>query len=134
MKIFRKRVVLLAIIIFAAVLISSMIYLKSVSEYKRKVQLTTFDEINISDISDGIYIGEYDVNFIYAKVKVSVKNGKIADIDILKHKNGRGKSAEAIINKIVYEQKINVDAISSATNSSIVIKKAVENALKGENQ
>lgn len=134
MKIFKNRVVLLVIIIFAAVLISSMIYLKSVSEYKRKVKSTTFDEINISDISDGIYIGEYDVNFIYAKVKVSVENGKIADIDILEHKNERGKSAEAIINKIVDEQKINVDAISSATNSSIVIKKAVENALRGENQ
>lgn len=134
MKIFKNRVVLLVIIIFVAVLISSMIYLKSVSEYKRKVQSITFDEINISDISDGIYIGEYDVNFIYAKVKVSVKNGKIVDIDILEHKNGRGKSAEAIINKIVDEQKINVDGISSATNSSIVIKKAVENALKGENQ
>lgn len=134
MKIFKNRVVLLVIIIFVAVLISSMIYLKSVSEYKRKVQSTTFDEINISDISDGIYIGAYDVNFIYAKVKVSVKNGKIADIDILEHKNGCGKSAEAIINKIVDEQKINVDAISSATNSSIVIKKAVENALRGENQ
>ena len=65
---------------------------------------------------------------------MSVKNGKIADIDILEHKNGCGKSAEAIINKIVDEQKINVDAISSATNSSIVIKKAVENALRGENQ
>lgn len=65
---------------------------------------------------------------------MSVKNGKIADIDILEHKNGRGKSAESIINKIVDEQKINVDAISSATNSSIVIKKAVENALRGENQ
>lgn len=134
MKIFKNRVVLLVIIIFVAILISSMIYLKSVSEYKQKVQSTTFDEINISDISDGIYIGEYDVSFIYAKVKVSIKNGKIVDIDILEHKNGRGKSAEAIINKIVYEQKINVDAISSATNSSIVIKKAVENALRGENQ
>lgn len=133
MKIFKNRVVLLVIII-VAVLISSMIYLKSVSEYKQKVQSTTFDEINISDISDGIYIGEYDVNFIYAKVKVSVENGKIVDIDILEHKNERGKSAEAIINKIVDEQKINVDAISSATNSSIVIKKAVENALRGENQ
>ena len=52
MKIFKNRVVLLVIIIFVAVLISSMIYLKSVSEYKRKVQSTTFDEINISDISD----------------------------------------------------------------------------------
>lgn len=130
MKISAKRIILL---IIAVVLISFGIYLKSVTEYKRKVQLTTFSEINISDIANGTYIGEYDVNFIYAKVKVSVKNGEITNIDILEHKNGRGKSAEAITSKIVEKQKINVDAISSATNSNIVIKKAVENALKGEN-
>ena len=35
-----------------------------------------------------------------------------------------------VINEIVDEQRINVDAVSGATNSSIVIKKAVENALK----
>ena len=38
------------------------------------VKETTFDEINISDVSDGVYIGEYDVNFIYAKVEVTVQN------------------------------------------------------------
>lgn len=42
------------------------------------------------------------------------------------------KVAETIIDKIIDEQKIDVDAVSGATNSSTVIKKAVENALKGE--
>ena len=40
------------------------------------------------------------------------------------------KAAETVINEIVDEQRIDVDAVSGATNSSIVIKKAVENALK----
>ena len=35
------------------------------------------------------------------------------------------------LEKIIEEQKIDVDAVSGATNSSTVIKKAVENALKG---
>ncbi|MDE6875254.1 MAG: FMN-binding protein [Lachnospiraceae bacterium] len=85
----------------------------------------------MSDVPDGVYVGEYDVDFIYAKVEVTVRGGVIADIDILEHKNGRGKSAEIIVEKIIEEQKINVDAVSGATNSSIVIKKAVENALNG---
>ena len=91
---------------------------------------TTFDEINISDVSDGVYIGEYDVNFIYAKVEVTVQNGEITDIIILEHRHEHGKAAETVINEIVDEQRIDVDAVSGATNSSIVIKKAVENALK----
>jgi uncharacterized protein with FMN-binding domain len=133
MRIFKKKIVLIAIMLLLLVgLVWGIIYLKSVADYKRAVKETTFEEINISDISDGVYIGEYDVNFIYAKVEVTVQNGEITNISILEHRNERGKSAEAITNKIVDEQKTDVDAISGATNSSTVIKKAVENALKSE--
>lgn len=127
----RKSVFAIAISLFLIALIFTAGYLKSVADYKRAVKETTFDGIEISDVPDGVYVGEYDVDFIYAKVEVTVRGGVIADIDILEHKNGRGKSAEIIVEKIIEEQKINVDAVSGATNSSIVIKKAVENALNG---
>ena len=131
MSISRKKIALIAVIpLFIAGLVCGIIYLKDVSDYKQAVKETTFQEINISDVSDGVYIGEYDVNFIYAKVEVIVQNGEIIDINILEHRNERGKNAEVIIDKIVAEQRIDVDAISSSTNSSIVIKKAVENALQ----
>ena len=132
MKLSRKRILsFTAIFLFLIVLIFTAVYLKSVAEYKRSVKETTFSNLDISNVPDGGYVGEYDVDFIYAKVEVTVRGGVIADIDILEHKNGRGKSAEIIVEKIIEEQKINVDAVSGATNSSIVIKKAVENALNG---
>lgn len=131
MKISKKKIILFVIMFPLLVgLVWGIIYLKNVADYKQAVKETTFEEINISDISDGIYVGEYDVNFIYAKVEVTVQNGEITNINILEHKNERGEAAEAITNKIVNEQRIDVDAISGATNSSTVIKKAVENALK----
>lgn len=131
MRISKKKIVLIAIMLLLLVgLVWGIIYLKSVANYKQAVKETTFEEINILNISDGAYIGEYDVNFIYAKVEVTVQNGEITNINILEHRHERGKTAEAIANKIVDEQKIDVDAISGATNSSTVIKKAVENALK----
>ena len=71
------------------------------------------------------------MNFIYAKVEVDVSGGKIIDVRILDHRQERGKAAEAVANEIVDEQRIDVDTVSGATNSSIVIKKAVEVALKG---
>lgn len=120
----------IVIFIFTIVLIGGAVYLKNVADYKQAEKETTFDEINISDVSDGVYIGEYDVNFIYAKVEVTVQNGEITDIIILEHRHEHGKAAETVINEIVDEQRIDVDAVSGATNSSIVIKKAVENALK----
>ncbi len=131
MRMSKKKAVLFAVMLLLLIgLVRGIIYLKSVADYKQAVKETTFEEINISDISDGVYIGEYDVDFIYAKVEVTVQNGEITNINILEHRHERGKTAEVITDSIVDEQKIDVDAISGATNSSTVIKKAVENALK----
>ena len=133
MRISKKKIILFIILfLFLVALIWGAVYLKKVVDYKRAVGETAFDEIDIADVSDGIYIGEYDVNFIYAKVEVTVEDGEIVSINILEHRNARGKAAETVIEKIIEEQKTDVDAISGATNSSTVIKKAVENALKGE--
>ena len=132
MKLSRKRIFLsAAAVLFFSGLIFAAVYLKSVADYKRAVKETAFSGIDISNIPDGIYVGEYDVNFIYAKVEVTVRNGVITSIDILEHKNQRGKPAEVVTDRIIEEQKIDVDAISGATNSSTVIKKAVENAING---
>ena len=132
MRISKKKIISVIILLFLLIcLICGAVYLKNVADYKRAVGETTFDEIDIADVSDGIYIGEYDVNFIYAKVEVTVEDGEIVSINILEHRHERGKAAETVIEKIIEEQKIDVDAVSGATNSSTVIKKAVENALKG---
>ncbi len=131
MRMSKKKVALFAVMILLLIdLVWGIIYLKSVADYRQAVRETTFEDINISDIPDGVYVGEYDVDFIYAKVEVTVQNGEIANINILEHRHERGKTAEVITDSIVDEQKIDVDAISGATNSSTVIKKAVENALK----
>ena len=131
MRISKKRTVLFVIMFLLLVgFVLGILYLKSVADYRKAVRETTFEDINISDIPDGVYVGEYDVDFIYAKVEVTVQSGEITNINILEHRHERGKTAEVITDSIVDEQKIDVDAISGATNSSIVIKKAVENALK----
>ena len=131
MRMSKKKVALFAVMILLLIdLVWGIIYLKSVADYRQAVRETTFEDIDISDIPDGVYVGEYDVDFIYAKVEVTVQNGEITNINILEHRHERGKTAEVITDSIVDEQKIDVDAISGATNSSTVIKKAVENALK----
>ena len=132
MRIYKKKILSVIILLFLLIgLICGAVYLKNVADYKRAVGETTIGEIDIADVSDGIYIGEYDVNFIYAKVEVTVEDGEIVSINILEHRHERGKAAEKVIEKIIEEQKTDVDAVSGATNSSTVIKKAVENALKG---
>ena len=124
---------LTTLLLFLVVQIFTAVYLKSVADYKKAVKETTFSDIDIGNIPDGTYIGEYDVNFIYARVEVTVRDGAITNIDILEHKNERGKAAEIVTDRIIAEQKTDVDAVSGATNSSTVIKKAVENALQNTN-
>lgn len=133
MKLSKKRIISCIVVIFLLVgLLCLVLYLKSVSDYKQAVNDIVFEEIDITKIPDGTYVGECNVNFIYTKVEVTVQNGEIKNIDILEHKNERGEAAETVIDKIADEQKIDVDAVSGATNSSTVLKKAVENALASE--
>jgi uncharacterized protein with FMN-binding domain len=115
-------IVILALVIF-------LWYLNNVQNYKNKVAAISIEDIDISSVPDGSYFGEYDVDYIYAKVEVIVQDGTITNIHLIKHKNGEGKPAEQIIDTIMQKQSLQVDAISGATNSSQVIKKAIENAL-----
>lgn len=86
-------------------------------------------KVDIGALADGSYRGEYAVAPISVKLDVHVAGGKIAAIDLLEHRNGKGKPAEAVLPAIVEEQRIDVDSVSGATYSSMVLKKAVEAAL-----
>ena len=127
---FSKKQIIIVIIVVLFVACGIFInYLNNVKHYQQTVQAMTFSEIDLSSVPDGVYVGECDVDFIYAKVQVSIVSGVMSNIDIIEHRNEKGATAEKIVTDIVEEQKIDVDAISGATNSSKVLKKAVENAL-----
>ena len=131
MKASGKRIFMcMAILLLLPGSVSAAAYLKSVADYQKAVKETTIGGMDITGLSDGVYVGEYDVNFIYAKVEVTVQDGKMTDIAILEHKQERGKAAEGVVEDMIAEQKTDVEAVSGATNSSTVIKKAVENALR----
>ena len=49
---------------------------------------------------------------------------------LLQHDNGPGSMAENIVNDVVEEQSLDIDAVSEATVSSKCILKAVENAIE----
>lgn len=101
----------------------------ALNNYREAVAHITVSEIDVSKIPDGEYLGECDVTYVYAKVKVSVQDGKIIQVEILEHRTERGQAAERIADDVVSEQRIDVDAVSSATNSSKVIKMAIYRAL-----
>lgn len=64
-----------------------------------------------------------------AEVEVEVKNHTITTITILKHRNGKGQTAESITNDVIKAQTLDVDTVSGATYSSYTILKAIEKAI-----
>jgi len=79
--------------------------------------------------ADGVYEGEYS----FIKVRVTIKDGDMCDIDILHHGGGGKKYADMVAplaDEVVRKQSLDVDVITGATVSSRNFKKAVENALE----
>lgn len=126
----KKKIILVCIVIvLAAALIIGISVAMRYKNYHEKVDALSFTDIDVSALADGVYVGECNVDVIYAKVEVTVADSTITGIEILEHRNERGGSAEAIIDDILREQRLDVDAVTSATNSSKVIRKAIENAV-----
>lgn len=120
---------ILSILMAVCIIGHVVVYFMDFREYQRNVESITFENIDLSDVEDGTYVGECDAGYIYAKVEVIIEDGSIVSIDLIEHRNERGKTAEIILENIVETQDIDVDAVSGATNSSNVIKKAIENAV-----
>ena len=125
-----KKIILVAVsVMVLLVVIFGGKYLISVQKYKKTVKDIKISSVDLSKISDGKYTGSCDALYVAAEVSVTVKNHKITNIILLKHKTERGKQAEIITDKVMKVQSLQVDTISGATNSSKVILKSIENAL-----
>lgn len=127
----RKKAVLIVVSVLLVIgLLAGGLYLKSIGDYKAKVNALTFDEIDLTKVEDGVYEGQCDTGVVRARVQVTVRDHRLESIELLEHENGRGAPAEAILDQMLQNQTTAVDAVSGATCSSRVIRKAVENAIK----
>ena len=97
--------------------------------YRRQVNEISISEVDLSKVGDGTYTGAYEVLWVAAEVKVTVKDHKIKEIELVHHKHDRGIEAEVIPGRVVEAQSLEVDVITGVTSSSKVILKAIENAL-----
>lgn len=118
-------IILLCTILFA--LIGASLYLKTLVN---DVNSITVSNLNMANITDGIYVGEYSITPVYVEVEVSVTEHKITNIKIIEHENGLGGKAEKIVDNVISRQSLEVGAVSKATVSSKCIIKAIENALQ----
>ena len=122
-----KRVLL---VIFIALLLLFVLGKLTMGLMIRKIQNIPVSSPKLSTLQDGNYIGEYSIEPVYAKVEVSIEHHHISRIELLQHDHGLGSEAESILQDVVKEQSLDIDAVSGATVSSKCILKAIENALE----
>ena len=123
----KKKVIIILLCTILFVSIGVSLYLKTLVN---DVNSITVSNLNMANITDGIYVGEYSVTPDYVKVEVSVIEHKITSIKIIEHENGLGSKAEKIVDDVISQQSLGVDAVSGATVSSKCIIKAIESALQ----
>jgi len=87
--------------------------------------------IEHANLQNGTYEGSFQGGPNKALVKVTIRENRISDIEIVEHQAWKGKKAEPIIvERIITNQSTKVDAVSGATNSSRVIMNAVQKAIE----
>ncbi len=100
------------------------------SQEMLRVRQMEIQNVDISNIRNGEYIGSFSYSGFEYKVKTIVSDNKIEDIIILHNRDTKhAKQAEGVIPEILKSQTPNVDAISGATTTSKALMKAVENSL-----
>lgn len=124
----RVKAVLIALSILTLIVIA-MVAVFMIRMYS---QVNDFDttSVDVTKVADGVYEGQSETDLVKADVRVTVLNGEIKDIEIVRHMCGKGKPAEAMTESMILNNDVEVDAVSGATYSSKVIKDAVRNALR----
>jgi len=84
----------------------------------------------LEGVADGVYEGKAFLLPVSVRVRATVAGGRISAIELLRHFNGQGKPAEAILDEVIAAQSLGVDVVAGATHSSLTILSAIEDALE----
>ncbi len=90
-----------------------------------------------SKYKDGVYVGDAaDAFYGNIQVKITIKNGRIEDVNFLQYPNDRGPSIEInqqadpiLAQEAIQAQSAQVDIVSGATDSSQAFIQSMQSAL-----
>ena len=96
---------------------------------KMYAQLDAMSVVAPEQVADSIYEGTAETPLVKVTVEVTVQAHKLKDIQLLRHENGQGAPAEAMLPDMLSRNTSEVDTVSGATLSSKAIRAAVRDAL-----
>lgn len=127
----KKRYIVLIVVSVILIIAGFMVrsFSRQAEEGLAQLSSMTLSTPDLRSVPDGVHTGTYEAFPVKVTVQVTVSDHRIVDIELTEHRNGQGKPAEALLPLIVEKQRVELDAIAGATYSSLVILKAVEQAL-----
>ncbi|MDX9957394.1 MAG: FMN-binding protein [Clostridia bacterium] len=125
----KLRKPLVIILVLLAVFFLAGQLLPKITETSYTTMRTSTKAFDVQAVQDGSYVGKAFLMPVSVRASVTVAGGRIVSIELLKHFNGQGQPAEALIPEVVKAQSLGVDVVAGATHSSLTILKALENAL-----
>ncbi len=126
----RKVLIIVLVAVIGLIAASALAINIAVGRIEQMLGNITVENIDPHMVADGVYEGTYNAWAVSARVSVLVRDGRIEGIELLEHRHGPNYGADSITQRIVERQALDVDAVSGATSSSDVIRKAVELALR----
>ena len=123
----KKVFLLIGGVMFVTLMVLFLYITNGLSEGKNVV----LNGIDLTNISDGMYVGTYDFKRWTNTVHVHVKDNEIISIVIVEDETGSDITdcSGEILRRVLDAQNTQVDAVTGATVTSKAYLKAIENAL-----
>ena len=119
--------------VLLTVIVLPLLVVLSCTSESRKIREFELPPIDLSKIDDGDYIGQYVHHDNLYKVEVTVLNHDIVKIDVVSSEGDKYDiEALAVLDRVIEEQSLDVDAVTGATKSSKLYLICIYNALTGE--
>lgn len=121
----KSGLLLISLVVTAGIFLSSCD-----NEEVKQVRAMTINEIDLSKIDDGTYLGSFSYGKFDYEVETVIKNHRIENVKVVKNRKSKyAQKAEGVIDKVVQAQSLKVDVVTGATTTSKAILKAIENSL-----
>lgn len=121
------KIIIIIFIVIVAIGAGGIFYITRGLDAGSKVKISAVDP---SSLSDGTYEGSYDAGRWSNKIAVTIKGGKMIDIQIKKDVGFVKKGlSDELFNRVIKAQNTTVDTVSEATVTSKAYLKSIENAL-----
>ena len=126
----KKRKIVLWILLALAIIIIGMVSWAAVDPIRYRNLAA--NNVDLENLPDGVYKGSFKGGRFSNSVEVTVQDHRILDIKKIKPSGKTEKLYRQIYDKVIEEQSLAIDAVSSASVTTNTALKAIENALSGQ--